>query len=132
MDLVQDDEPILGVVQKERGLCQTIAVVLVLEVEIERVPCLAYLQSQGGLANLPRADQGNGGLAPQGAFYIFGNGAREHYPCNLSTLWTICKEMSTLAVDALPVGGCGLATRHGAPSQLNLTSTIPPVTAKWM
>ena len=92
MDLVQDDEPILHVVEKKRRLRQTVAVVPVLEVEIERVPSPADLQSQRGLANLPRADQRNSGLALQGAFNVVRDDARDHYPCNLSTLWTDCKD----------------------------------------
>ena len=72
MDLVQDDEPILRVV--ERGLRQTVAVVAVFEVEVERVPPAADLQGQRGLANLSRADQRDRGLALQGAFNVAGDG----------------------------------------------------------
>ena len=93
MNLVQDDEPILRVVEIERGLRQTAAVVTVLKVEIERVPCPADLQSQRGLANLPRPDHGDGGLALQGVFDVAGDDARDHHPLNLSTMWTICKDV---------------------------------------
>ena len=76
MDLVQDDEPILRVV--ERGLRQTVAVVAVFEVEVERVPPAADLQGQRGLANLSRADQRDRGLALQGAFNVAGDGEGFH------------------------------------------------------
>ena len=118
MDLIQDDELILRVVEKERGLRQTVAVVAVLEVEIERVSSPADLQSQRGLADLPRADQGNSGLPLQGAINVAGDETRDHCPCNLSTSWRVCKDM--LAFDCHTAGTSTFLTRFMQGSALNL------------
>ena len=63
VDFGENDEPILGVVEKERGLGEPVAVVTVFEIEGVTRP--ADLQRQRDLADLPRPDQCHGSPAVQ-------------------------------------------------------------------
>ena len=92
VDLVQDDELILEVVKEQCGLGEAIAIVAILQIEIERVARSRDLQRERGLADLPRPDQGHGGLTVQGAFDVRSDDSWNH-SCNLSILWIIYKEM---------------------------------------
>ena len=91
VDLVQDDEPILEVVEEQCGLGESIAIVAVLQIEVERRTRSRDLQRERRLADLSRPDQRHGGLAGQGTLDIRGDDSRNH-PCNLSILWMIYKE----------------------------------------
>ena len=82
---------VLHVVEKQRGLGEPVAIVAVLEIEIERIARLCDLQRKSRLADLPRPDQGYSGLTVQGVFDVGSDDSRNH-PCNLSTLWIIYKE----------------------------------------
>ena len=92
VDLVQDDEPILQVVEEQRGLGEPVAIVAVLQIEVERIARSCDLQCECRLADLPRPDQGHGDLAVQGAFDVWRDYSWNH-PCNLSIPWTINKEI---------------------------------------
>ncbi len=83
VDFIENDQPVLIGAQKKRRLDQLVPVLRRLQIEIERVGALRDCQGERRLADLTRANEGNGGFPIQGCSNRRESVAWDH-PCKLS------------------------------------------------
>jgi len=66
MNFVEDDQPILVGVEKQRRISQLRPIGAAFQIQVERVPFVCELDGKRRLADLSRTRQSNGGLSRKG------------------------------------------------------------------
>lgn len=90
MNLVEDDQTIFVVAEKEGWFAEFLTILARLQIEVQGVSFAGDLMSQSGLAHLSGPEQGDGSLSAQGARDSVMSAPRNH-PRKLNTLYSICE-----------------------------------------
>jgi len=92
MNLVEDDEFVFVIAQKQRRIGELSPVFPRLKVKIDRGNFGGDRMGQRRLSHLPGTNERNRRLLGEG-IRDRGASSAENHPCIFSTLWRICKEL---------------------------------------